>query len=320
MNSLRTATLPDGELLAALAAAEQAADGDPQPLIDAVRARLECVGLDRIMSMLADAITHAEILADWGYSLCLAELLKRPTLETVTACAAWTKDKDARRRAAAGDVLAGIAELGPTDDKGLAEAMRPIVEVLLVDGDADVQVAAIRAFGLLCHSPRTDDENSRLLGFATAENEEVRWGILGAILHAREPTDIALLIRLSSDQSTRIRDWATCSLGTLCGMDSPQIRDALVARLSDEDADTRAEAMRGLALREDRRAVEAIAREIAAGDVSSLTIEAAGLMPDKSFLPGLEAMRAAMPDDEDVLAALEACQTGTRSPRWSAVD
>jgi len=53
-----------------------------------------------------------------------------------------------------------------------------------------------------------------------------------------------------------VRDWATFALGMLASEDSEQLRDALAARLGDPDPETRLEAVHGLALRGDQRAVE----------------------------------------------------------------
>jgi hypothetical protein len=53
-----------------------------------------------------------------------------------------------------------------------------------------------------------------------------------------------------------VRDWATFALGTLASQDTVELRDALVARLDDPDPETRLEAVHGLALRGDVRAVE----------------------------------------------------------------
>jgi HEAT repeat protein len=67
---------------------------------------------------------------------------------------------------------------------------------------------------------------------------------------------VAALIGLSADREGGVRDWATFALGVQIERDTPEVRDALAARLGDDDPSTRAEAIRGLAQRGDARAVE----------------------------------------------------------------
>ena len=67
---------------------------------------------------------------------------------------------------------------------------------------------------------------------------------------------LAALIALSADDDLDVRDWATFALGTLSEDDGAPLRDALAARLDDEDEDVRLEAVHGLALRGDARAAE----------------------------------------------------------------
>ena len=62
------------------------------------------------------------------------------------------------------------------------------------------------------------------------------------------------LIALSADADADVRDWATFALGTLAAADTPELREALAARVEDADEDTRLEAVHGLALRGDTRA------------------------------------------------------------------
>ena len=66
------------------------------------------------------------------------------------------------------------------------------------------------------------------------------------------------LVELTGDPEPGIRDWATFALGTLSPENTPTLRDALAARLDDSDDSTRIEAVHGLALRGDTRALEAV--------------------------------------------------------------
>ena len=63
-----------------------------------------------------------------------------------------------------------------------------------------------------------------------------------------------------------MRDWATFALGSLAPQDTPELRDALASRLEDPDPETRLEAVHGLALRGDMRAVEPALELLSAAD------------------------------------------------------
>ncbi|MFI6872094.1 ankyrin repeat domain-containing protein [Streptomyces sp. NPDC050400] len=75
-------------------------------------------------------------------------------------------------------------------------------------------------------------------------------------------TAVNALLTLTRDTDPDVRTWAAAALaGT--GADTPQIRAALAALLGDPQDDVAAEAARGLAVRQDPRAVDALARLLA---------------------------------------------------------
>jgi HEAT repeat protein len=84
----------------------------------------------------------------------------------------------------------------------------------------------------------------------------VRDGVVSALAGRTNPLATDALIELSRDPVPAIRDWATFALGALAPHDSPALREALVARLEDSEPEARIEAVHGLALRGDARAVE----------------------------------------------------------------
>jgi HEAT repeat protein len=116
--------------------------------------------------------------------------------------------------------------------------------------DAEVLSAIACAFGHL-GAPHGE---AWLLAQRAHEDPEVREAVAFALGGRQGDEVLAALIELSSDASSGVRDWATFALGTLAREDSPQLRDALAARLDDPDAETRLEAVHGLAVRGDRRA------------------------------------------------------------------
>jgi len=94
----------------------------------------------------------------------------------------------------------------------------------------------------------------------------VRDGVVSALAGRTNRLAVDALIELSGDPDPGIRDWATFALGTLADQDSPSLREALAARLADDDPDTRIEAVHGLAVRGDARAVEPALALLDAGE------------------------------------------------------
>jgi HEAT repeat protein len=173
---------------------------------------------------------------------------------------------------------------------------------LLRDTDTRVITSALYALGHLKRG-----ESSELVPFAEHPSQDVRCALAYTLGGRSDDLACGALVILSGDQDLDTRNWATFSLGSMCECDSTVIRDALVTRLSDSDDEVRGEAMVGLARRQDLRAAEAILTELGREDVSNLAIEAAEEMPRSEFLPRLEQLLAANPDDEDIQRAVQRC-------------
>ncbi len=128
----------------------------------------------------------------------------------------------------------------------------------------------------------------------------VRDGVVAALAGRSDPRAVDALIELSADPQPAIRDWATFALGTLAAEDSPELRDALLARLGDADEEVRIEAAYGLALRGDTRATEPVVELLSAGAegdslwtrhaLQEATIRLAALSGDTRFAPYLPAL------------------------------
>ena len=133
------------------------------------------------------------------------------------------------------------------------------------EADPEVLAAVAHGFGHLGAEYGVDT----LLRLATHPDARVREAV--AISLAGREVDPALeaLIELSRDESSEVRDWATFALGSLQPQDTPELRDALVARMGDEDPQTRLEAVHGLAVRGDLRAVEPALELLAAAAADS---------------------------------------------------
>ena len=141
-------------------------------------------------------------------------------------------------------------------------------------------------------------------------DDEVRFGVVMALKGYDVPEAEAVLIELTRDADADVRDWATFALGTLHETDTPAIRDALVDRLADTDAETRCEAVVGLAQRGDRQVLPALYKELSEDSVSPLAIEAAGLIAVPQLATGLIALRRRWDGDTNLLEeAIRACRS-----------
>ncbi|ROS23091.1 HEAT repeat domain-containing protein [Cellulomonas sp. PhB150] len=153
-----------------------------------------------------------------------------------------------------------------------------------------------------------------ILDLVTSDDAEVRLHLaqnLPRLSRGEPPTPRMLrtAIALTEDPDIAVRDWACFALGTQWAeVDTPELRDALAERLDDASREARSEALLGLALRRDPRAVgrvrDALSR--ASGVVYASEMRAAAALGD----PGLHALvlahQAGWDDEEAALDAMAA--------------
>jgi hypothetical protein len=212
----------------------------------------------------------------------------------------------AAERVAGADIL---AQLG-CSQKHFQDEVVPLLIELLRDADADVLRSAAVALGHR-NDPRAIPA---LLSLVEHPAPGVRYGVVAGLSGHDDLAAIAGLIRLSRDPDDGTRDWATFGLGKQTDFNTPELRDALVARLADADSEIRGEAMIGLALRKDDRvrpALEAALRGPFHGD---WPLEAVEHLSSPEWIPFVELHRQnADPEDAARFAssfdsALAACR------------
>ena len=81
---------------------------------------------------------------------------------------------------------------------------------------------------------------------------------------------------------------ATFGLGTQCDFDTPEIREALIRRLDDQNIEAKCEALLGLARRKDARVIPHIEKSLRAEWVGQMVIEAAGYAASSDLVAALE--------------------------------
>lgn len=157
----------------------------------------------------------------------------------------------------------------------------------------------------------------RLFPLADHQSAEVRLAVAFAIATISSPPLASearhTLIRLSRDTDPEVRDWATFGLGTLSNDDSPDVRAALLARAEDAHHEARAEALFGLAVRRDPRAVPHLIQALRSPQVGGLEVDAAAAAADPRLLPALWALQnTGVADQVRVRHAIDRCSGRTR--------
>ena len=153
------------------------------------------------------------------------------------------------------DVLGQLGAVeGQTPAEGPFAAASGRVLLRLLEEDDEPAVLASAAIGL--GHLRDDRAIDRLAALAAHASPEVRRAVVHGLMGHEDDRAVNALIVLSEDSDPTVRDWATFALGVQIERDTPEVRDALAARLGDDDVNTRGEAIRGLAVRGDTRAVE----------------------------------------------------------------
>jgi HEAT repeat protein len=165
------------------------------------------------------------------------------------------QSQHATHRVLGADIL---AQLGATVDRPASQspfreaAAAILLEIVNREEDAGVLVAISVGFGHL-NDARCIQPLARL---HTHPDPDVRHAVAVGLLGSPERAALDILIELSADPDPHVGDWATFGLARQTDADFEELRGALVARTSDPDLDTRAEALHGLSTRGDSRATQ----------------------------------------------------------------
>ncbi|MEV8632506.1 ankyrin repeat domain-containing protein [Streptosporangium sp. NPDC051023] len=180
--------------------------------------------------------------------------------ETFEAAARLCVSEDPRKREFAVDVL---AEFGFTDDaKPFLDRTLPILRrMAATEGDERVLRSVLGALGHHA-DPRALPEVLEIVTANGWTRTQADPAALAAVLPPGHAEGLALLVSMTEDPDEEVRDWATMGLAGL-SEDTELIRDALAARLEDEDLNTVAEATHGLLTRGDPRAKRGVERVLA---------------------------------------------------------
>lgn len=236
----------------------------------------------KVTTLIRRALTQT--IEDDTYWKCVHKLQLNATDEVFDAAAEQCRKRSNASRTLGANIL---GQLGSPSRPYREPSLKILWSLLRAVKSPPVLDSILVAIGHL--QEETDTRNIRLIvGFANHESELVRFGVVNALLSKTDPRAIATLIRLSRDQKSDVRDWATFGLGSMISADSPRIRRALLARLDDPDCDTRREAIMGLARRKLPVIRSWLLAELQSESPTSFVFEAAIEFGDPTLLPLLE--------------------------------
>jgi HEAT repeat protein len=236
----------------------------------------------------------------------------RATREVFEAAKGLCGSASAVERRLGADVL---AQIGVPERAFPREALAILAAMVAGESAPDVLYSVTCA---IAHQ-RLDDVVPVLLRLKSHPSSHVRRAVASSLGGWDTPEAIGGLTELSMDEDEAVRDWATCGLGTMTDLDSPDLRAALAARLDDPDPVTRAEAMVGLARRKDERVLEALLAILHPDHIapfelrSDLVLEAVEEFPSPLLLPGLLRLRGHLRGQaaewlEELIAACKSAQ------------
>jgi HEAT repeat protein len=180
----------------------------------------------------------------WG---AVAALRLRGTQDVFELASEYCVAKDPKARARGLDVLAQLGAGEETSQRPYLQQCVSMAIRLLEDPEPIVAHSAAWALAHL----GTNEAVAALLPLKQHPEPGVRHAVANGAVNGTGPERIVALMELMADRDEDVRDWATFGLGSLCSEDSPEIREALRARLTDSFEPARSEAVWGLALRKD---------------------------------------------------------------------
>ncbi len=220
-------------------------------LVPTLTERLHLLGnpaVPQLFDLSLDAASDDD--AQWEAVRLLQLIGSRDVLEHA---ARWCESDDSVRRARGADVLAQLGKTLAHPENNFPDECFAVVSRLVREETETAPLeSGIFALGHIGNPAAVDV----LVGLHEDSRSEVRYAVAVALgSFANIPAAAAALLELMRDANPRTRDWATCGVGVLGDLDSDEIRQALVSRLTDEDTDTREEALLALAKRGDPRSL-----------------------------------------------------------------
>lgn len=237
-------------------------------------------------------------------------LRSRATSTVFEAASRWCEDSEASRRELGADIL---GQLGVPDMDGrwpFGDRAVGLLKGMLADSEPVVLQSVIVALGHLLagdtQGQQCDPEWFK--SHAVHPDAEVREAVAWALRPQCGDSGVALeiMLRLMQDEQQGVRNWATFGVAQ-SDVDTDAVAGALFGRLTDAEEEVRAEALIGLARRQDERALALVDQALSGDEVSGAIVEAAAELGRPSLVPRLKELARSHPDDEAIAEALVRC-------------
>lgn len=204
--------------------------------------------------------------------------------EMIEKCFELINSKNQKSNIIAIDIL---SQLGTKRTKFAKKLIKKLFQFLQESESEELTIACLFA---ISHNNKiiTKKQIKFLEKFENDKSKEIRYALVFSILTLEDETAIKILTKLSDDRSPKIRDWALFGLGTQIKIDNKEIRKTLYKHCFDKDEQSKHEAIKGLANRNDERVYEIILNELKSENFGSLIFDT--IMQIKNgerFLPEL---------------------------------
>ena len=242
-------------------------------------------------------------LQDWNSDeswQAIAELQMRGSPESLAIASRFAKCRNWRKRALGLYVASQLCRSPKKwETIGRAEYALWETQAMLLAGLRDDCVEVVRAaISGFAHRPHKS-ALPNLIGFASHPDQQIRLQVAITLGSYIEVESIDALLRLATDISDDVRNWATFSIGSMHRADNPNIRDLLWRNLQDRDENVRGEAVVGLAIRKDER-VASVLLELLDIDCGVFELNAAERMASPLLLDRLNALKKSVNDKDTI--------------------
>jgi HEAT repeat protein len=197
-----------------------------------------------------------------------------------------------------------VAQLGVANRVYPQQCQQILRRMLELEKDENVLDSIICALGH--QSPQ--ELASWLSPFVAHPDPELRRRVTWALWQSNSDLAIEHLLKLSRDEDSEVRDWATSGLGN-SERDTPEIRQALLDRVNDSDCDTRGEALCGLVRLKHPKVLAMVEHELDTSEqISNFTLDAAELLAAQQLVPHLQELQSIEGNDYDKFQrVIDAC-------------